>query len=251
MSNIKSLVEHYQKYFYVVRADTPELLEQAFKLRYEVYINDCGYQHHNEDELNKIEKDSYDEQAQHCLFFHKRTDMPIAYVRLIPYLESSNISLPLETYGIDFTPGIIRKLRTPRVGELSRMSIHPLFRRRLSDQVYQLCSIETTNSKRYRIDYLPMCLVLASGVLMFENKLEYTVALMGTPLSFLLKRYGVVYKKIGHSVKYNGIRTPYMLYSQQTYDNLNFEFKELFKIIENELISSKTPDVYAEEKKVL
>jgi N-acyl amino acid synthase of PEP-CTERM/exosortase system len=248
MINNLSLIESYQKYFYVVRADTPELLEQAFKLRYEVYINDCDYKFHNPYELKKIEKDSYDEQAQHCLFFHKLTNAPIAYVRLIPYCETSGMLLPIENFGIDFNQRTIRKLRTLKVGEVSRMSIHPLFRRRLSDQIEQPYNTETSNNKRCRINYLPMCLVLACGVLMFDNKLEYTVALMEKRLVILLKKYGVVYKQIGYPVIFNGIRAPYMIFSQQTYDNLSVDFKELFNIIQNELISSKIPEVYAEEK---
>ena len=79
------LLEHYQEFFYVTRADTPELLDQAFKLRYEVYIKDFGYKFDNPYAIKKIEKDSYDEQSHHSLIFHKPTNMPIGHIRLIPY----------------------------------------------------------------------------------------------------------------------------------------------------------------------
>ena len=247
MTHTRDLIEHYHEFFYVTRANTAELLDQAFKLRYEVYIKECGYKHHNPDEINKTEKDKFDRQSHHCLLFHRPTNVPIGYVRLIPYCKDNELVLPIETYGIDFHQSIIRKLRTSKAGEISRLAIHPLFRRRLNDQLYKLYDNQSTESKRYKINYLPVCLTLASLAFMSINSLEYPVALIDRRLSILLKKHGLIYEAIGPAVDLNGTRMPYLIFFQKSYDNLTSNFKALFKVIQNELNTSQTPVINVEK----
>jgi N-acyl amino acid synthase of PEP-CTERM/exosortase system len=250
MTGQVDLIEHYHEFFYVTRAETQELLDQAFKLRYEVYVTDCKYKFHNPHEVQKIEKDVYDGLAQHCLLFHKPTNKPIGYVRLIPYYENTGMLLPIENFGIKFNKSTLWKLRTSKSGEISRMTIHPLFRRRLNDQLYKLYDNQSTESKRYKINYLPVCLTMASLALMSCNKLEYPVALIERRLAVLLKKHGLIYESIGSAIEFNGIRIPFMIFFQQSYDNLTIDFKKLFKVIKNELISSQTPVVNVETTEV-
>ncbi len=240
------LTEHYLKYFYFIKADTSELLEQAFRLRYEVYFKGCGYKFHNPYAKDRIEKDVYDKHARHCLVFHKHTNKPIAYVRVIPYNEKSGMLLPIESFGIDFNRQTLKQIRNAAVGEVSRLSIIPAFRRRNSDQSYQFKIPQNPSDNRFSINYLPICLVLATMIIMRDNDLLYSVALMEKRLVVLLKKYGVVYEQIGHSVNLNGIRTPY-LFCQETYNNLSPEFKQLYKLIENELTSNSSSIVNAEQ----
>ncbi len=239
MNSRMDLISHYNEFFYVAKVNTPELLDQAFKLRYDVYIKDCGYEFHNPYALDEIEKDNYDEQAYHCLLFHKPSNTPIGYIRLIPYKESSGYRLPIESFGINFNKSIIGELRNPELGEISRMAIHPSFRRRLSDKLYLFEDYQASTDGRFRVNYLPACLVLACGALMNDNHIEYSVALMEHKLTVLIKKYGVLTKKIGDSIKLNGIRAPYMMTTQKIYDNLTFDFKELYNIISSELIVAK------------
>ncbi len=249
MTPSMDLLEHYQEFFYIVKADTQELLDLAFKLRYDVYIKDCDYKIHNPytsknlgvtnyAEIKEMEQDSYDEQSHHCLIFHKPSNKPIGYVRLIPYCEDTGMLLPIENYGIEFSQSTIAKLRNYKVGEISRLSIHPSFRRRLCDQLYQFEDTWDTTGQRFRMNYIPMCLVLACGVLMDNNEVENSVGLMEKRLAILLKKFGVVYEQIGQTIEYNGQRAPYMLFAQKTHDNLTLDFKDLFEVIRNEIISS-------------
>ncbi len=234
-----NLRSHYDNFFYVSKANSQELLDQAFKLRYEVYVKDCGYKFHNPYAFQEIEKDSYDEESHHCLLFHKPTKKPIGYIRLIPYKPYDDYRLPIESFGISFNQDIVKKLRSPGLGEISRMSIHPSFRRRLSDKLYLFEDSCGAENSRFRVNYLPVCLVLACAALMHENNIEYSVALMEYKLAVLVKKYGVTYQKIGSSIKLNGIRTPYMMANKKVIHDLTIEFKDLFKIIRQELNSSQ------------
>ena len=40
MSLPQDLATHFKQYFEIVRANTPDLLEQAFRLRYQVYCQE-------------------------------------------------------------------------------------------------------------------------------------------------------------------------------------------------------------------
>ena len=128
------------------------------------------------------------------------------------------------------------------------MTIHPLFRRRLNDQLYKLYDNQQTESKRYKINYLPVCLTVASLALMSCNKLEYPVALIERRLAVLLKKHGLIYESIGSAIEFNGIREPFIIFFQQSYNNLTLDFKKLFKVIKDELISSHAPVINVEEK---
>ena len=247
MTSTMDLTSHFNEFFYVVRINTPELLDQAFKLRYEVYIKDCGYEFHNPYGADEIEKDNYDEYSHHCLLFHKPTNKPIGYIRLIPYKKKSGYLLPVENFGICFSQSIAKKLRSPKMGEISRMAIHPSFRRRLSDKLYLFDCAEDSNGSRFRVNYLPVCLVLACGALMKNNYIEYSVALMEYKLAVLIKKYGVVYEKIGDSIQLNGTRTPFLMSTQKIYDNLSSEFKELFDSIDNQINPTNTLTINVEQ----
>ncbi len=238
MTSTMDLISHYNEFFYVTKVNTPELLDQAFKLRYDVYIKDCGYEFHNPYAADEIEKDNYDDQSYHCLLFHKPSNTPIGYIRLIPYKKNSGCRLPIENFGINFDKSMAGQLRNPGLGEISRMAIHPSFRRRLSDKLYQFEDYHASADGRFRVNYLPACLVLACGALMNDNHIEYSVALMEYKLTVLIKKYGVLTNKIGDSIKLNGTRAPYMMTTQKIYDNLTTDFKGLFKIISNELITA-------------
>lgn len=229
------LASHYNKFFYVVQANTPELLDTAYKLRYEVYVKDCGYEFHNPYASDEIEKDNYDESSLHCLLFHKPTDTAIGYIRLIPFQKKEDYHLPIEKFGIHFNKGFYTRIRSPEFGEISRMAIHPSFRRRLSDRLYLFEDKTDTEGSRFRVNYLPVCLVLACGVLLNDNNIEYSVALMERKLAVLIRKYGVVSRKIGESISLNGIRAPYLMKNREIYSSLNAEFKTLYDIIQTEL----------------
>ncbi len=246
MHQTMDLKSHFNEFFYITRINTPELLDQAFKLRYEVYIKDCGYEFHNPYGADEIEKDSYDEHSYHCLLFHKPTNNPIGYIRLIPYKKNGGYLLPVEKFGINFKKSIISKLRSSTMGEISRMAIHPSFRRRLSDRLYKFECSENSNGSRFRVNYLPASLVLACGALMKNHHMEHSVALMEYKLAVLIKKYGVVFEKIGDSIQLNGTRTPFLMSSQEIYENLSDDFKELFTSIDNQINPSQTLAVNVE-----
>ncbi len=234
------MLQHYQKYFYAVHANTPELKTIAYKLRYKIYAEEYGEEVFNTGKNLKIEMDEYDDEACHCLLFHKPTHTPIGYIRLVPYNERSKRQLPIEHIcndGFDTNIISLAELRSKETGEVSRMAIESSFRRRAYDVSFQLRdkSSSGTNNRRMKINYLPLCLALMGVLSCQETKLTFSVALMEPKLAKLLKMFGIQLKQIGSVIEFHGQRAPFVLYPQSSYDSLRPGFRELCAQIKEEL----------------
>src|SRR5574338_334496 len=66
------LMDLYSSYFDVVRADTPDLVSEALRLRYQVYCVENPFEDPSE-HPDGLERDRYDAQAAHCLLLHRPT----------------------------------------------------------------------------------------------------------------------------------------------------------------------------------
>lgn len=235
-----SVTDHYSNYFYTRKAMTPALKEQAFYIRYCVYC----------EELKKLspksatelqETDDWDIDSTHVLLFHKTESKAIGNARVIRIDQFSDKKLPIELYyknAFDFSNVEINSLREGRVGEVSRMALLPYFRRRQCDRDYSVDTVDKhvdTNNRRFPINYLPMCLAYASIALLIEQQLDYGVALMEPRLAKLLVRFGIVLKQIGQPIDHFGLRAPYLIFPENTYQNLTPEYQCLFDTIRSEL----------------
>jgi N-acyl amino acid synthase of PEP-CTERM/exosortase system len=244
MTDDPDIKSHYQKFFYTVKATTPEQLKQAYHIRYEVYYDEYKWPEPQPDD-NHLESDIWDRFSVHALLFHKPSNQPIGYIRVIPLETSVTHTLPLEEHYADalaFQNAPISHLRQGRAGEVSRMAILPSFRRRASDKNY---SYETDSNnhiggseKRFPINYMPMSLTFTAIILLMQEQLDYGAALMEPRLARLLIRFGVDLKQIGEPMDYYGLRAPYLIFPETTYQNLSAGYKELFDMIKQELTNT-------------
>jgi N-acyl amino acid synthase of PEP-CTERM/exosortase system len=62
----------YGKYFSVVLADTPMLMEEVYRLRYQVYCNEQGFER-PDDHASGLETDGYDHHSVHAALIHRDT----------------------------------------------------------------------------------------------------------------------------------------------------------------------------------
>ena len=234
------MLQHYQQYFYAKHANTPELKTLAYKLRYKIYAKEYGDDVFKTGKDLKIETDEYDDEARHCLLFHKPTHTPIGYIRLVPYNEKSKKPLPLEHIcqnNFDKNLISLAELRSKETGEVSRMAIESSFRRRAYDVSFQFRDkgSSSTDNRRLKINYLPLCIALMGILSCQESKLSYSVALMEPKLAKLLKMFGIQLRKIGSVVEFHGQRAPFIHYPQGACDHLRAEFRELYSLIKEEL----------------
>lgn len=243
MNGDLDITSHYQKYFYTIKATTSELQKLAYHLRYQVYFEEqrmIPAQAIQDD----IETDIWDSHSIHCLQFHKPSNQPVANVRLIPLETNTTLTLPIEQHYIktfDFQGTPVRNLRQGKTGEVSRMAILSSFRRRNSDKSYSPVTDENNSgkgNKRFPINYMPMSLAFTAIILMMEAHLDYGAALMEPRLARLLMRFGIELQQIGEPMDYFGLRAPYLIYPDKTYQGLPANYKALFDFIKQELKNS-------------
>jgi len=239
-----SVTDHYLKFFYTLKALTPTLREQAFFVRYCVYC----------EELKKLspksvtelqETDEWDSDSTHILLFHKGENKPIGNTRVISINDRDpEKKLPIEMYcnnRFDFTNSGIKSLREGKTGEVSRMALLSSYRRRPSDRDYFVDKGDHSvvhDKRSVPVNYLPMCLTFAGLALILEQKLDYGVALMELRLAKLLERFGIELKQIGQPIDHFGLRAPFLIFPEISYQNLPFEFQSLVDTIRSELINS-------------
>jgi N-acyl amino acid synthase of PEP-CTERM/exosortase system len=79
---MNQLIAAFNEYFNLVHADSPELLQEVFRLRYRIF---CEEQHWLETSLfpEQMESDEYDRRSVHMLLQHRPSGYYVGTVRLV------------------------------------------------------------------------------------------------------------------------------------------------------------------------
>lgn len=233
-----TLADTFSKYFYVLRADTPALRDEVYRLRHEVYVREFAYEP-EENFPDQMERDEYDEHSVHCLLRHRATGTAAGTVRLVLTDPADHQApLPFERYcqkalrSEQFDPQ-----RVPRnsLGEVSRLAILQHFRRRLTDErkpfsitQEQIKAIDTAEHGRENFPILPVSLFLVSIAMMMYCGVHHGVAMMEPRLARLLRRFGLPAKQVGDVIDYHGPRAPFLLDPEAMFAAVN---PDLYKLV--------------------
>jgi N-acyl amino acid synthase of PEP-CTERM/exosortase system len=196
-----SPLKHLETNFELVSANTQQLTETAFALRYQVYCLEREFEDPGQQE-GKLETDEYDRHAVHSLIFHRPKSAAIGTARLILPQARPN-SLPIQQLlkqnGLDASD----YFPNDRVAEVSRFAISKAFRRQSIE------SAASPDDKRARNSNLP-CLGLIQMLLRqsIELGIEYWAAVMEPTLLRMLARMGIRFHPIGPLVTHHGLRQP-------------------------------------------
>ena len=128
------LYDLYNQYFKTIRADSPELLEEVYRLRYQVYCVEHEFEK-PEDFPEGLERDVFDSNSVHSLLIHKPSQMIAGSVRLVlPDNRNPFGCLPIDE--VCSEPILQGTELIPRqsTGEVSRFAILKNFRRRIGEQ---------------------------------------------------------------------------------------------------------------------
>ncbi len=175
--------------FRIEVADTPEKREAAYRLRYQVYCTERGY----ESGRGRLETDRYDDRAGHALLTQVSTGRVVGTVRLVAPADSAKdpaaLDVPMQSV---CPPALFRALpRCGRIGEISRFAI----------------------SKELRDDAvgaMPLRIGLLRGIVELSATMNLTTwcAIMERGLLRLLRLSGVHFHPLGPAIEYRGLRQP-------------------------------------------
>lgn len=204
----------FNQYFDMLPADNDQLREDVFRLRYQVYVVETGFER-PEDHPHGIERDAFDERSEHYLLRHRATGVYAATARMIlPDPSAPLASFPIETH-CRFHDG--QGVRDPvdrlRLGEVSRFAVSKAFKKRLGEAGSPIGIAEDVEmyfapDERRILPHLSLGLLAAELRMMHTHGLTHCYAVMEPALYRLISRFGVTFQQIGPLVDYHGQRIP-------------------------------------------
>jgi len=171
-------------------ADTPALLQEAYRLRHQVYCVERGF----EAGQNGIERDDYDDFARHAVVRWRQTGEVVGTVRLIlPKVPAGGDDFPLQHV---CDPAVLRGLPRATIGEVSRFALA----KQMTKQVR--CMSATTGA------LLRLALIQGAVWLSAEAGHTHWLAVMEPTLLRLLRATGIHFMPLGPLVEHHGLRQP-------------------------------------------
>jgi len=208
-SGISAAVAIVLRDFVIESAETKSELEEAFRLRYQVYCLERNF----EPGLDGIEMDEFDAAARHVLLRHKETRQVIGTVRLVPARTDFGTQwFPMQQAG-----DMPRLRQLPRNGtvEVSRFALSKAFR---SSSGTLGCLLR---------------LALIRGIVALSGELSLThwCALMEPKLLRLLQTSAIYFQQISGVVEHHGIRQPSVAELGTMLDRVRREKPEVWDFI--------------------
>lgn len=188
----------------------PAELEEGFRLRYQVYCLDRGFEE-AADCPDGLERDVYDSYAHHSLLRERATGHPLGTVRLVHPSATPNwiTKLPLAAYAdIDSIEELMR-LPGGTTAEVSRFAISRNARQCLSQPPAGTADTSDGADAAWRQRLLPyMSLGLVRGLIRQSQEHGITHWCLAAEPSLLrrLRSFGLHFKDAGPMVNHRGLR---------------------------------------------
>lgn len=186
MDSLREAIAASKRELTVAIADTPELIREAHRLRYQVYC----VEHNYETGRCGLEFDEFDVRSRHIIVYRQRSGDVLGTVRLIlPEPRAINNSFPIQRV---CDPRLLRRIPLHDTGEVSRFAV----------------------SKHWRVSSgaanRGLRLALIKGAIRLSAEAGHThwLAVMEPSLIRLLRTSGVHFDPLGPQIEYHGIRQP-------------------------------------------
>ncbi len=234
---MNDIVAAFNEYFEVIHVDSPELLRDVFRLRYQVL---CIEQRAPGFEPLSypmgLESDEYDRHSAHILLRHRLSGEFVGTARLIlPDPLNPEKLFPTEQ-NTWLDPALINGRNLPRqnTGEISRLFVVRRFKKR-KGELPPACQNETSGEtpfpiKRRRFPHPVLALAVGIISMSIEHNITHWFSVMEPALNRLLSLYGLHLDPVGPITDHHGLRRPYYVdlikMLDRMYENHN-EFWEL------------------------
>src|SRR5687767_3019976 len=134
--NHARITEIYDRYFTVVPANTPELLDAAYALRYNVYCVEHAFLDASKHPTGR-EVDEYDDHSVHAVLLSKSGGSVVGCVRLVlPRPEDRAPAIPMRALVDGAAASRLDACDPTRTAEISRYAVSKTLRRREGEELY-------------------------------------------------------------------------------------------------------------------
>jgi N-acyl amino acid synthase of PEP-CTERM/exosortase system len=195
----ESLLDRFNREYFCIPADQPELLRRAFQARYQVYCVENAFEIPQE-HPDGLESDAFDDRSSHSILVSRNSGETIGTVRLI---------LPLAGQPQSFALGSIVELSggaspTPihATGEVSRFSISKRFRAGACGAPAGL----QARPVRPAEPLLSLGLIQGLVRMSIRHGITHWCAVMEPKLLRMLSAMGIHFTPVGSLIEYHGFR---------------------------------------------
>jgi N-acyl amino acid synthase of PEP-CTERM/exosortase system len=233
---MNDIVAAFNEYFEVIDADTPELLRDVFRLRYQVL---CIEQRLPGFEASRYpdgyEYDDYDVHSSHILLQHRPSGDFVGTARLIlPDPLTPEKRFPIEQHA-QLDPFFnINRLPRQHTAEVSRLLIARRFRRRTGDNggLENEITAEDSNIKKVRRFPHPV-LALVVGLIRMSavHHITHWLSIMDPALNRLLSLYGLQHDPVGPLIQHHGQRRPYHLCAAVMLERMYKDHRAIWELV--------------------
>ena len=209
---MRDLGDWYGSHFDIVRVDTPELLDQAYRLRYQVYCLEHAFENEAEHGDGR-ETDVDDDRSVHALLRHRRTGHYAGTVRVIlPSPGEPHRLMPIERILGSESEGAAEWFPRSTTAEISRFLVSKEFRRRRGEERYADVGWDADaagiSGEQRLLPYITFGLIRGVLEICAEYGVTHICAVMEPALIRILCRFGLDFQKIGNLVDHHGMRQP-------------------------------------------
>jgi N-acyl amino acid synthase of PEP-CTERM/exosortase system len=199
----RRLIDDFRELFGIVPANSRELLDDAYRLRFQVYCVERGFEDPAQYPDGR-ERDDDDARSMHCLLISRPTQMVLGTVRLI--LPQRGLTLPVSRM-IGSPRWRALALPAETTAEVSRFAIAKAGRRQSECRDFS-CVMGTPAGARRTLPLLSLGLIQAAVMMSLSRGITHVVAMMEPTLLRLLARVGVEFHAIGEPIDHHGLRQP-------------------------------------------
>ena len=227
-----STPELFDRYFAVLPAKTPELLDAAYALRYQVYCVEHPFENPLE-HPNGREIDKYDAHSVHAVLIYKPTGGVVGCVRLIvPPAGGSMASLPIRALLNNEGRARLDACDPLRTAEISRYAVSKALRRRQGEDLYPDVAQITNTEVRRVAPHISLGLFRAIAELAAAQGITKVCAAMTPALSRLLERFGATFEPLGPPIDYHGLRQPGLATSGALLEGLANNSEDYYRVVD-------------------
>lgn len=212
-------VSCYHEHFDMVRADTPALLDQAYRLRYQVYCVENAFED-PAGQMDGRETDGDDDRSVHTLLVHRRSGTVAGTVRVILSDDGTRPRpLPIRRVVDAASRGLLDQLPRRRTAEISRFAVSKDFRQRHGEYRYADTGEGTAAAERRVLPYITFGLLRGVLETCRDLKINHICAVMEPALIRLLARIGLTFEAVGGLVQHHGLRQPCVAHLAELVDS--------------------------------
>jgi N-acyl amino acid synthase of PEP-CTERM/exosortase system len=219
----------YSSVFSSAIATSPENRDECFRVRFQVYCIDNGF----EDPANSpdgLEHDDFDSHSVHSILTHNATGNAIGTVRLVlPDEDGERRMLPMRRIAEAVAADAVAPFPVWRTAEISRFSIVKSFRHYTPNQGVE--AQLSAEEWRKMLFHLPLGLIKSCVEMSVREGMTHWAAVMESALLRLLTRLGIHFNPLGPLVEYHGRRQPCWIDLGVMLDRVHAERPDVWDVI--------------------